>query len=569
MSRRRQDSKASARVRCAIYTRKSTEEGLDQSFNSLDAQREACEAFILSQHSEGWALLSEAYDDGGLSGGTLERPALQRLLGDMQDGQIDIVVVYKVDRLTRSLADFSKLVETFDAAGASFVSVTQAFNTSTSMGRLTLNMLLSFAQFEREVTAERIRDKIAASRAKGLWMGGPVPLGYDAKDKRLVVNEMEAERVRHIFAGYLKTCSVRELAADLARAGIRSKRRRTKAGSAYGDRPFTRGALIALLRNPVYIGEVRHRDRRFPGGHEAIVDRDVWEDVQRRLEAQARTRRIRGNATKPSLLSGMLFDPAGRPLTPSHASKRGVRYRYYISNSLVTGIASDDPSGWRLPAEPVETAASQALSELLQESATLAMMTSPDGSAAEHQHIRERLESLAARAANKTGGAKRERLLAIDARFEMWDDSLSASISPSLLAEAIGVSAPTAVDRLTGSVPLSIRKRGQETRIVLGDVRIRKPDADLTRLIKDSAAWFERLLSGEVASVRALARDLGRDHRAIARTLPLAFLAPDIRKAILDGTQPTEMTPSTLLRLGSLPLDWQEQRSVLGVLAKP
>ena len=253
---------------------------MDQSFNSLDAQREACEAFIQSQRSEGWVLLPEAYDDGGLSGGTLERPALQRLLGDIRDGRIDIVVVYKVDRLTRSLADFSKLVETFDAAGASFVSVTQAFNTSTSMGRLTLNMLLSFAQFEREVTAERIRDKIAASRAKGLWMGGPVPLGYNARDKRLVVNEVEADRVRHIFARYLETCSVRKLATDLAREGIRSKRRTTKAGEAYGDRPFTRGALIALLRNPVYIGEARHRDQRYPGEHEAIVDRDVWDAVQ-------------------------------------------------------------------------------------------------------------------------------------------------------------------------------------------------------------------------------------------------------------------------------------------------
>jgi len=322
--------------------------------------------------------------------------------------------------------------------------------------------------------------------------------------------------------------------------------------------------VIALRRLTVYIGEARHRDQRYPGEHEAIVGRDVWEDVQRLLDAQTRTRRVRGNATESSLLSGMLFDPAGRPLTPSYASKRGIRYRYYISNSLVTGTVSDDPTGWRLPAEPVETAARRALADLLRERATLAMMALPDDSAADHLHVRERLGSLAASAANKTGTAMRELLLAVDARFEIRDDSLSVSISPSALAEAIGVPAPSASYRLTRSDPLAIRKRGQETRLVLGEVRIGKPDPDLVRLIGNATTWMERLLSGEVASVRALARDLGQDHRAVARTLPLAFLAPDIRKAILDGTQPTGMTPSTLLRLDALPFDWRAQRSALG-----
>ena len=271
-------------------------------------------------------------------------------------------------------------------------------------------------------------------------------------------------------------------------------------------------------------------------------------------------------ATRPSqaCCPGLLFDPAGRPLTPSHASKRGVRYRYYISNSLVTGIASDYPTGWRLPAEPVETAACRALADLLRERATLAMMASTDGSAADHQHVRERLGSLAASAANKTGTAIRELLLAIDVRVEIRDDSLSVSIAPSGLAAAIGVAAPSATDRLTRSVPLAIRKRGQETRLVLGEVRTRTPDADLVRLIGNAAVWMERLLSGDAASVRALARDLGQDHRAVARTLPLAFLAPDIRKAILEGTQPTGMTPSKLLRLDALPFDWRAQRSALG-----
>ena len=554
----------SGRIRCAVYTRKSTEEGLEQAFNSLDAQREACEAYILSQRSEGWVLFPEAYDDGGTSGGTLERPALQRLLGDIEAGHIDIVVVYKVDRLTRSLADFSKLVETFDAAGASFVSVTQAFNTSTSMGRLTLNMLLSFAQFEREVTAERIRDKIAASRAKGLWMGGPVPLGYDAKDKRLVINAPEARTVRQIFAGYLGLGSIRKLAVNLERDGIRSKRRVSKAGEQHGRRPFTRGALIALLRNPVYIGEARHRGNRYPGQHEAIVDQETWEAAQALLDSQATARWVRSNAPDPSLLSGMLFDATGRPLTPSHASKRGVRYRYYISNSLVTGLVEDAPKGWRLPAEPVETAARAALAKLLSARTTLDGLVTPISSAAELQHIRQQLCELASCPDARNALARREQLLALDANVEIGDDSLTVSISASKLGEVVGVSAAFDSDRLKLSMRFAIRKRGQETRLMLGEVRELKPDPTLVRLLDDAMSWTRRLMVGEVSSVRALARDLGKDHRAVARTLPVAFLAPDIRNAILEGTQPTELTPSTFLRLGTLPLCWQAQRTLLG-----
>ena len=285
-------------VRCAVYTRKSTEEGLDQDFNSLDAQREACEAFIRSQKSEGWVLVPNTYDDGGISGGTLERPALQRLMVDIAAGRVDIVVVYKVDRLTRSLADFAKLVETFDAAGASFVSVTQQFNTSTSMGRLTLNMLLSFAQFEREVTAERIRDKIAASKRKGMWMGGPVPLGYDAVDRKLVIDEAGAKTVRHIYDRYLTLGTIRAVKVELDRDGIVSKQRVNKAGNQIGGQSLSRGALALILRNPLYIGEVHHKGERFPGLHEAIIDHDLWDTrrprVRERRErqyARARERR--------------------------------------------------------------------------------------------------------------------------------------------------------------------------------------------------------------------------------------------------------------------------------------
>jgi site-specific DNA recombinase len=313
--------KATSR-RCAIYTRKSSEEGLEQDFNSLQAQREACEAFIKSQAGGGWRLAKTAYDDGGLSGGTMERPALQRLLGDINQGLIDVVVVYKVDRLTRSLADFAKMVEVFDAHGVSFVAVTQQFNTTTSMGRLTLNVLLSFAQFEREVTGERIRDKIAASKRKGMWMGGIVPLGYDVRDRRMVIDEREAETVRDIFRGYLELGCVRLLKEDLDYRGVISKRRTSKTGVESGGHSFSRGALYALLSNPIYVGEIRHKKLRHPGQHQAIVDRAIWERTQRLLQ-EHRVRATSHDASfEKSPLIGRLVDENGNGLTPSHARKR-------------------------------------------------------------------------------------------------------------------------------------------------------------------------------------------------------------------------------------------------------
>ena len=318
--------------RCAIYTRKSSEEGLEQNFNSLHAQREACEAFIKSQASEGWRLVKTHYDDGGISGGSMERPALQHLLGDIRQGLIEVVVVYKVDRLTRSLADFAKMVEIFDAHHVSFVAVTQQFNTTTSMGRLTLNVLLSFAQFEREVTGERIRDKIAASRRKGIWMGGVVPLGYDLRERRLVINPAEAEVVRQIFRRYLELGCVRLLKEELDRRGVVSKL--SQLGLTEHDQKgysFSRGALYVVLSNPLYIGEVRHRGLRHSGQHQPIVDRELWDKVQQQLHEHAMRRRLRAVKVEPSPLAGKLFDPSGAGLTPSHARKGERRYRYYIS----------------------------------------------------------------------------------------------------------------------------------------------------------------------------------------------------------------------------------------------
>ena len=343
-----------AKLRCALYTRKSSEEGLEQDFNSLDAQREACEAFVVSQKREGWVLLPELYDDGGYSGGTLERPAFQRLLADVSAGKVDVVVVYKVDRLTRSLSDFAKIVEVFDKSAVSFVSVTQQFNTTSSMGRLTLNILLSFAQFEREVTGERIRDKIAASKKKGMWMGGQPPLGYDVRDRKLVVNAQESETVGHIFRRYLELKSVRLLKADLDAQGIVSKARRAADGSAYGGKPLARGALYLMLQNRVYRGETVHKDKSYPGEHDAIIDERLWNEVQVILRTNRIDRADGRSDNRPSMLAGILFDAQGDRMSPSHATKRGMRYRYYVSRSLIDGTASTSTGGQRIPAAALE-----------------------------------------------------------------------------------------------------------------------------------------------------------------------------------------------------------------------
>ena len=343
------------RLRCAIYTRKSTEEGLEQDFNSLAAQREACAAFVASQVGEGWLALPTIYDDGGYSGGSMGRPALTRLLADVEAGRVDVVVVYKVDRLTRSLTDFARIVERFDARGVSFVSVTQAFNTTTSMGRLTLNVLLSFAQFEREVTAERIRDKIAASKRKGMWMGGPVPLGYDASVRRLVVNPAEAEIVRRLFRLYLEAGSLRSTKEMADELGLRTKPR-VRRGEARGDSSFSVGHLRQLLTNPVYIGKTRHRGAIFDGAHEAIVSEDLFAAVQAQLAAGAPERRAQTNSRAPHRLAGLLFDEAGDRLTPVHANKGGRRYHYYVSHRLLQRRRMGSDDGWRVPAHVLDDA---------------------------------------------------------------------------------------------------------------------------------------------------------------------------------------------------------------------
>src|SRR5215467_2567978 len=348
MTRSLGSTRRHGRVRCAIYTRKSSEEGLDQEFNSLQAQREACEAFINSQRHEGWVCLPAGYDDGGFSGATMDRPALQRLLADTTTGRVDTVVVYKIDRLTRSLADFAKIVEILDARGASFVSVTQQFNTTTSMGRLTLNVLLSFAQFEREVIGERIRDKIAASKRKGMWMGGVPPLGYRVQDRKLLVNESEAETVRSIFRGYAELGSVRSLKEELDARGINSKSWTSVSGRLRGGKPFSRGALYLILRNRTYLGEIVHNGRSHPGEHAPIIDQPLWDTVQAQLAGNTAERNAGTRIRQPSLLTGVLFDCSGNRMTPTHAIRKGTRYRYYVSRPLITKERSEESTGLRL-----------------------------------------------------------------------------------------------------------------------------------------------------------------------------------------------------------------------------
>jgi site-specific DNA recombinase len=352
--------------RCAIYTRKSSEEGLEQDYNSLHAQREACEAFIRSQAGEGWRLVKTAYDDGGFSGGTIERPALQQLTSDIGEKRIGVVVVYKVDRLTRSLADFARMVELFDARRVSFVAVTQQFNTTTSMGRLTLNVLLSFAQFDREVIGERIRDKVAASKRKGIWMGGTLPIGYDVCERRLVVNDSEAKTVRQIFERYCELGSVRVLKRELDRKGVVSAARTSRGGKVRGGKPFSRGALYNVLSNPIYVGEIRHKKERHQGQHDAIIGREVWERVQTQLQSRAvRTGEGKKTGAPQSPLAGKLFDELRDPLYVQGAAKGGRRYRYYVSRRLVRGASEGTENGWRISAPEIERAICTAAQAML------------------------------------------------------------------------------------------------------------------------------------------------------------------------------------------------------------
>ncbi|MEP9387721.1 recombinase family protein [Mesorhizobium sp. KR9-304] len=553
------------KLRCAVYTRKSTEEGLDQEFNSLDAQREACAAFITSQAGLGWRLIADHYDDGGISGGTMERPALKRLLQDIRDRKVDVVVVYKIDRLTRSLMDFSRIVEVFDANNVSFVSVTQQFNTTTSMGRLTLNVLLSFAQFEREVTAERIRDKIAASRKKGIWMGGTVPLGYKAVEKKLVIDPEAASKVRRIFCRYFELKSVPVLADELnGESGIASD----SSPSRQSRLSFTRGKLYHLLSNVVYIGKARHKDRIYGGEHEAIIDQETFAAVQALMKGQAPNRMNGPNVRNRHLLTGLLFDETGDRLSPVFTVKDGKRYRYYISNRLET-TTRNDPSGWRLPADELERTVLHQLETTLRDEVRLsdwAGMMVP--ATPVHTAI---ARAGAFRGALQTSSPEQAKSLRRLVRaIHVKPGEMVLEIDPrAAIGEAGNAGSDDAgqpeVDPVTISVPMTLRRRGAEARLVLeGHSLGRKPDDGLVEAIGKAHIMLGMLTDGSGRTFADVANET-RVHVADAsRILPLAFLAPKITEAILRGRQPFELTAHMLMR-DDLPHLWTDQLQQFGI----
>jgi DNA invertase Pin-like site-specific DNA recombinase len=467
--------------RCAVYTRKSSEEGLEQDFNSLHAQREACEAFIKSQAGEGWRLLRTAYDDGGFSGGTMARPALQQLLEDIRQKRVDVIVVYKVDRLTRSLADFAKMVEAVDQHSASFVAVTQQFNTTTSMGRLTLNVLLSFAQFEREVTGERIRDKIAASKKKGLWMGGTVPLGYDVVERRLVINPPEAETVRAIYKRYLEVGSIRLLKQDLEDHGVVSKRRFSKAGHQSGGVAFSRGALYELLANPIYVGEIRHRKDCHPGQHEAVLDRKLWDQVQQQLSQKAAHPRGQATSAMANLLAGKLFDEAGQPLYVSGTTKARRRYRYYVSRTKGTGGRSEE--GWRLAAPGIERAVIAATAQILKDDSAIGTMLHDEASFSA-ENLASALQSIHAyRMRLETEGEHGADTSALIERVDLGLNELQLTLNLAPLVNPQVSNDKRGALKMKRSVPMQLRRRGVELRIVMAGETAAKPRFEPT-LIK-------------------------------------------------------------------------------------
>jgi DNA invertase Pin-like site-specific DNA recombinase len=557
---------SNAPVRCAIYTRKSSEEGLEQSFNSLEAQREACIAYIQSQKHEGWIAIKERYDDGGFSGGNMERPALGRLLDDIRTGKVETVIVYKVDRLTRSLSDFSKIIEIFDSHKVSFVSVTQQFNTTTSMGRLTLNVLLSFAQFERELTGERIRDKVAASKKKGMWMGGMVPLGYDCVDRRLIANQSEAKVVRDIFRQYLRLGSVMKVKDYLEENNIRSKIRTGSGGRKYGGAVYSRGALYQILNNRIYIGRIVHRGQSYVGQHEPIIAQELWNEVAARLEANdqgCRTGKLRPTS---SLLTGLLRDTSGIRFTPTHTVKKGKRYRYYTSQAVIRRRGKQRQIA-RYPARALEALVTAQIHEMLKTSHRYLHETDASPNA---ELAIQRAKDLGVQWP-QLGTPKQEEFIRAVVKIvilghnNLWIEVDQSKVVATLLGHGSGdLGAPD--DRNAAVIKLKVEfqliRRGAEVRI---DVPVGQsiqdgPVPSLVREIARARTWYERLVSGEVSSVEHLARQSGFRRRYVRKILQSAVLSPNIIEAILSGRQARSVTARHLQ--GQLPLDWKQQEQV-------
>jgi site-specific DNA recombinase len=519
-------------VRCVIYTRVSTDQGLEQDFNSLDAQYEASQAYIRSQAHAGWTLLRAKYDDGGFSGSNTDRPALQRLLEDVRAGKIDVIVVYKVDRLTRSLADFAKLVELFDKHNVSFVSVTQQFNTTTSMGRLTLNVLLSFAQFEREVTSERIRDKISASKRKGLWVGGMTPLGYDAKDRKITVNAAEAERVRTIFRGYLKLGSLNLLMAELRKRGIVTKVRKLKTCECVGGIAFTRGSLAQLLRNRFYIGEVVFKGEVFKGEQPAILDLALFDAVQARLNEQVTNHKAKWMKSE-ALLTGRIYDDRGNHMTPSHTRKGNVRYRYYLSSAVLQGTPECAGSVHRVPATAVEALVIKSVREHLKPSPSIddrGLITTRIA------RIEVQAKELVIQLTHEPNATPNRKKTAARTLLRVpWQRTSLTRRREILLPEGMPLQHARPIRSETRATLVSAVARGRRW---------------LDELARNASITTDTIASREVCSVRK-----------VNMTISLAFLAPDLVKAAIDGRLPYGMG---IARLTDLPAEWSKQREMLG-----
>lgn len=554
--------KTMKKVRCAIYTRKSSEHGLEQEFNSLDAQREACAAYIASQKHEGWVLLDNAYDDGGISGGTLDRCGLQKLMDDVEEGLVDQIVVYKIDRLTRSLADFAKLVERLDKSNASFVSVTQSFNTATSMGRLTLNVLLSFAQFEREVSSERIRDKIAASKKKGLWMGGNVPLGYEADGRTLRIDSVEAETVKTVFALYNKHSSIDEVREEAQRLNLRTRPMGNKR-STKGNSILSRSNIHYILTNPVYAGRIRHHNTVHEGQHPPIIDPVEWDDAQLRLSKDASRQRGRPNsANKASPLKGKLFDETGDRLTPSHTKKENKRYRYYISNRLLGKSKSYGPSpaGWRLSANTLEDQVAQAVLRHLK--STLLKEFASSISADEIMALTRSTNELDP----KTDRAK---VLHCICKITLIPGEMQIRLHHDQTADLLGIAtkdvngkfkpACLTADLLNFVVLFQHRKRGVETKIILGDAPAEQ-DKTLIKNLAIAHHYLNEVKSGK--NFNQIADENNVSKRRIMQIINLAFIAPDIVQSVIQGKQPTGLT-SDYLQRNPLPTNWAKQRQII------
>jgi DNA invertase Pin-like site-specific DNA recombinase len=526
----------------------STDAGLDQDFNSLDAQFEGASAYIRSQAHAGWTQIRKRYDDGGFSGGSTDRPALQQLMEDVREGRIDVIVVYKVDRLTRSLADFAKLVELFDQHGVSFVSVTQQFNTTTSMGRLTLNVLLSFAQFEREVTSERIRDKIAASKRKGLWVGGVAPLGYEAKNRKISIVGSEARTVRYIFQRYLELGSINALLADLREAGIRTKRRALSTGKTIGGIPFGRGALGYFLRNRFYIGEVKYRGEVLRGEQKSILDRKVFDAVQSKLDAQRNgTRTVRINSG--ALLMGRIFDDQGNRMTPTSKLKKGVRYRYYVSTVLVQGQAIKAGSVARVPAELIEKLVTDAVQKRMQLSWPTTkegkkVHTTSDAGSVVRDHV-ERVDVLPM--------TLKVQLSATAIQAEA-DKKNSANEKPVRLTIP-WTKPPSKVAREI------IAPLGPLQRTDLRPIRV-ETRARLVQAITQGRRWVGELTDGAVSSTQEIATREGCSLRQVNRAMTLAFLSPRLVEAAVAGKLPRGIGVATIHQL---PAEWSKQHVALGL----